>query len=150
MFLLGNMRKCCNGIFTFIVNGIFESIHSKVFLKIVLQFQVYLRNFCWGLISSKHETCLFAVLEEVGSFRGDFLSSILLISLFVWRTAVFGELPLMAAHNFKYTVHFTLTWKESFRTALFVDGLLINIWYCINCLFNINSALATYRGFPLR
>ena len=114
MFLLGNMRKCCNGIFTFIVNGIFESIHSKVFLKIVLQFQVYLRNFCWGLISSKHETCLFAVLEEVGSFRGDFLSSILLISLFVWRTAVFGELPLMAAHNFKYTVHFTLTWKESF------------------------------------
>ena len=31
--------------------------------------------------------------------------------------------------------------------ALFVVGFLINNWYCVSCLLNINSALAFQRGF---
>ena len=54
-----NMCKSCKQFLTFIVNGIFGSSYSSVFLKIVIRFEVYLRgslsvnppalclSFCW-------------------------------------------------------------------------------------------------------
>ena len=75
-------------------------------------------------------------------------SSMLLILSFILSTANFGELPLVAALQF--LVHFSfliLQRRKAFWRALSAGGFLINIWYCISCLLNINSVLAIQRGF---
>ena len=40
--------------------------------------------------------------------------------------------------------------RKLFWRALFAVGFLINNWYCVSCLLNINSALVLERGFLYR
>ena len=131
----------------FIINGIFGSSQSKAFLRILIGFRYTWELPVWGRGSFpvKHQAvcllfqwkwapacifyqifCLFIVCCVNGCF---------------WRTA------LVAAFILSALLVLILHGKKVFSRALFTGGLLINIWYCISYLLNINSALAVQRGF---
>ena len=50
-----------------------------------------------------------------------------------------GNCPQWLLHNFKCTFHFNLHGRKALWRALLAGGFLINIWYCISFLLNINS-----------
>ena len=136
MFLNENMRKYYNSILTFIVNSIFWSNHSGVFLKIVIQFRYTWGISVGGLISSKTAGSLSAVLVEVGSFVCVYqvfclFYYLLCERLFFWEASLsdcfimWRTLSILILHG-----------RKVFWRALFKGGFSISVWYGISCLLN--------------
>ena len=139
------MRNLVNSFLTFIVNAIFQSSYSSVFLKIVIQVQVYL-----GGISSKAVVnCMSAVLLEAGSFVG--VSQLFCLFYYFLCERLFSVTALSSCFVILNTFFILILHGKKVSTrALFVGEFLIIIWYCISCLFDINAALAIQRGFLYR
>ena len=129
----------------FIINGIFGSSHSKAFLRILIRYTWELPVGGRGSFPVKHQAvCLL--------FQWKWAPACIFIKyfaylLFVVWTAVFGELPLVTAFILSTLLVLILHGKKVFSRALFTGWLLINIWYCISYLLNINSALVVQRAF---
>ena len=89
-------------------------------------------------------SCRSAVLVGVGSFVG---VSQLFYLLFVWTTVFWGialsDCFIILSTLFTFNLH----GRKALWRALLVAGFLINSWYCISFLLNINSALVIYRTF---
>ena len=114
MFLPVNMSEFCKQYFNFYCNGIFRSSHSRVFLKIFIRFQAYLRNSREGLTSSRAAGCISPNLMEVGSFMG--VSQVFCLFYYLLCEWLFcRNCPQWLLHNFQHTFHFNLTWKECFQ-----------------------------------
>ena len=116
-----------------------------VYLEAVIQgfslkwlFYIYLGNSHFQL------SCRFAVLVGVGSFVGVFQLFYLPI---VWTT-VFWGIALSDCFIILSTLFiFNLHGRKALWKALLAGGFLINIWYCLSFLLNINSTLVIYRAF---
>ena len=129
---------------TFILNGIFVRVF---FLKIVIRFRyiqgipvgrsfpVKLQALCllfwWKWVPSwvffKHFAYFIIFYCVNGCFGGTNPGGCLII---------LGTLFILILHG-----------RKIFWRAFFAVGFLINDWYCVSCLLNINSALALQRGF---
>ena len=131
-----------------------------VYLEAVIQefslkqlFYIYLGNFRGEVYFQW--TCRYYICRSNGSglLRG-FLSSILFILFYAFYLCVnccfLGNCPQWLLHNFKYLFHFNLHGRKALCRALLAGEFLINIWYCIRFLSNINSALVIYRAFRHR
>ena len=145
MFLTVNMvcTNFVNRFLTLIVNGIFGSSHSRVLLKIVILFYIYFGNSRGGV--HFQQSCRYYVcrLGGGGLLHGCFSST----AIYCVNCCFLGNCPQWLVHNFKYTFHFNLHGRKALWRALLAGGFLINIWYCISFLLNINSALVIYRAF---
>ena len=141
MFLPVNMCKFCK--------YIFNSYCKLVYLEAVIQgfslkwlFYIYLGNSRGGV--HFQWSCRSAVLVGVGSFVG--VSQLFYLPI-VWTT-VFWGIALSDCFIILSTLFiFNLHGRKALWRALLVGGFLINIWYCISFLLNINSALVIYRAF---
>ena len=119
-----------------------------VYLEAVIQgfslkwlFYIYLGNSRGGV--HFQWSCRSAVLVGVGSFVG--VSQLFYLPI-VWTT-VFGGIALSDCFIILSTLFiFNLHGRKALWRAL-AGGFLINIWYCISFLLNINSALVIYRAF---
>ena len=99
-----------------------------------------------GLISSKAAGSMSAILVGVGSFVG--VSQVFFLFYYLLCERRFlGNCLQRLFHNFQYTFHFNLRGRKVLWRAPIADGFLINIWYCVSCLLNINSALTIQRAF---
>ena len=59
-----------------------------------------------------------------------------------------GNCPQWLVHDFKYTFHFNLHGRKALWRVLFTCIFLINIWYFISCLLNINTQVGNLQSFP--
>ena len=120
-----------------------------VYLEAVIQgfslkwlFYIYLGNSRGGF--HFQWSCTSAVLVGVGSFAGVFQLFYLPI---VYTTVPWG-LALSDYFIILSTLFiFNLNGRKAQWRALLAGGFLINIWYCISFLLNINSSLVIYRAF---
>ena len=120
-----------------------------VYLEAVIQgfslkwlFYTYLGNSRGGF--HFQWSCRSAVFVGVGSIAG--VSQLFCLPI-VWTTVSWG-LALSDCFIILSTLFiFNLHWRKALWRALLAGGFLINIWYWISFLLNINCALVIYRGF---
>ena len=120
-----------------------------VYLEAVIQgfslkwiFYIYLGNSHGGVHFEWR--CRSAVLTGVGSFVG--VSQLFHLPI-VWTTVFWGIALSDSSIILSALFIFNLHGKKALWRALLSGGFLINIWYCISFLLNINSALVIYRAF---
>ena len=129
-----------NRFLTLIVNAIFGSTHSRVLIKMVILY--ILEEFrWWGPFPVELQVYR---LCGSGLLRGCF--SIILFTNWV-NYCFLGNCTYCLLDNFKYTFYFNLHGRKALWRALLAGGFLINIWYCMSFLLNINYALVIYRDF---
>ena len=121
---------------------------QSFFLKIV----IHLYKYTWGIpvrgiISSEAAGCMSAVLVKVGSFAGAFQVFCLFYYFYCVNGCFGGTNPGGSLIILSTLFILILHERIIFWRALFAVGFLINNWYCVSCLLNINSVLALYRGF---
>ena len=118
----------------------FEAVIQGFSLKWL--FDIYLGNSHGGVHFQWR--CRSAVLVGVFSFVG--VSQLFHLPI-VWTT-VFWGIALSDCFIILSTLFiFNLHGRKALWRALLADGCLLNIWYCISFLLNINSALVIYREF---
>ena len=108
----------------------------RVFSYSICSYRMHLKNSCVVLITSKMTGFKSVVLVEGGSMVGAFQGFCLFYHSF--------------REYFKETFDCNLTWMESLLGeggTLLECRILINIWYCISYLLNVNSLLAIQKGF---
>ena len=120
-----------------------------VYLEAVIQgfslkwlFYIYLGNSRGGI--HFQWSCKSAVLVGEGSFVG--VSQLFYLPI-VWTTVFLGIALSDCFIILSTLFYFKLHGRKALWRALLADGFLINIWYCISFLLNINSALVIYRTF---
>ena len=120
-----------------------------VYLEAVIQgfslkwlFYIYLGNSRGGV--HFQWSCKSTVLVGMGSFAG--VSQLFYLPV-LWTT-VFWGIALSDCFIILTTLFiFNLHERKALWRALLTGGFLINIWYWINVLLNINSALEISRAF---
>ena len=126
----------------FIVNGIFGSSPSKTFPRILIDFR-----YTWELPVGGRDS--FPVKRQVVYllFQWKWAPARILLIYCLLCKRLFLENWLSGCFYISTLLVLILHEKKVFSRALFAGWLLINIWYCISYLLNINSALVVQRGF---
>ena len=143
MFLPVNMCKICKQFFNSYYKWCIWKQSLRVLLKIVILFYMYLGSSLGGVHfqqSCRYYVCRFG---GVGSVVGVSQVFYLLCELLF-----LGNCPQWLVHDFKYTFHFNLHGRKALWRVLFTCIFLINIWYCISCLLNINTQVGNLQSFP--
>ena len=147
MFLPVNMRKFCKQYFNFYCKWYTGSSHSRVLLKIVIEFQVQVGNSRGGAFFPVKLQAMYLHFwwKQAPSwlFHRYFAYFIIyFVNGCFWGTALGGSFIILS------TLFILILYgKKVFWRALFAGGFFIKTWYCISCLLKINSALVIQRCF---